>query len=342
MRAPLLSACVAGVRPLVGPVAVSAPPVPVEIVPGRDHKGYELPLLGTFVLLLGRQNQIVPERRWKQARLSAPGLTLWYRGGVRTEDPRNWASSPDAFELDAHTVHVWRIPLDQPERCIEQLSAWLSADERDRAERFHFDRDRNRFVVGRAATRAILARCLKTTAGEVRFTYGPQGKPSLVNVPGPLTLYFNLAHSQALALLAVARDREVGVDVEAVRRLLNADQIVERFFSRREVDVYRHIAEPDRPEAFFRCWTRKEAYLKALGTGLSTPLDAFDVSLMADDPRLLHVADHPEEVARWSMRELRPEPGYLAAIIAEGSDWSLSCWHWDAERELLDRGISHS
>lgn len=246
------------------------------------------------------------------------------------------------MDLDAHTVHVWRIPLDQPDWHIAWLTGSLSPDEREVAGRFHFVMHRNRYIAGRGAMRAILARYLGSEPSQVCFAYGAQGKPALATAPADQRLCFNLAHSQALGLLAVASDREVGIDVEGFRRLENASQVAERFFSSREVAAYREIAECNRTEAFLRCWTRKEAYLKALGTGLSTPLDRFDVSLEPDDPRILHVADSPDEVARWSMRELRPQPCYIAAVVAEGADWSLRCWHWDAAREASDRDPSHS
>jgi 4'-phosphopantetheinyl transferase len=140
-------------------------------------------------------------------------------------------------------------------------------------------------------------------------------------------LRFNLSHSQDLALYAVTSNREVGVDLEYIQRDFDTRQIAERFFSTREIAALHALPANLQTESFFRCWTRKEAYVKARGEGLSLPLEQFDVSLSPDDPAaLLNVAGNPAEVSRWSLRELTPAPGYMAAIAVEGKDLSLSCF----------------
>lgn len=251
---------------------------------------------------------------------------------VRVPDP-TWPSPPQVPSLPGDRVHLWRIWLDRPAGYAEPLIQILSADERARAERFRFERDRNRFIIGRSALRTILAGQLGTGPGRVRFTYGPQGKPYLAQDAGSGGIRFNMAHSHGLALLALARDRELGVDLEWVRPLPDADQIAARFFSAAEHTTFRELPKDQRQEAFYLCWTRKEAYIKAVGEGLSRPLSQFDVSLTPGQPaRLLRVEGDPAEIDRWSLVSLAPAAGYLAALAVEGQDRPLECWQYNPER----------
>jgi 4'-phosphopantetheinyl transferase len=145
-------------------------------------------------------------------------------------------------------------------------------------------------------------------------------------------LGFNLAHSHELALYAITRGREVGIDLERIRSNLVDEQIAERFFSPREVVVLRGLPTHRQREAFFNCWTRKEAYVKAKGQGLSIPLDQFDVSLAPGEPAaLLSTQWHPQEASRWSLQKLNPGCGYVAALAVEGHDWQVKCWQWSAD-----------
>nr|ASV46661.1 hypothetical protein [uncultured bacterium] len=142
---------------------------------------------------------------------------------------------------------------------------------------------------------------------------------------------FNVSHSGEMALYAFARGRELGVDVEEVRRMEDGLHIAERFFSQAEVAVFRSLPEEIRDDAFFNCWTRKEAYIKAVGEGLSFPLHVFDVSLAPGEPARLLASRDPQQAERWSLRGLPdPAPGYRAAIVVEGEGWDLACWRWDA------------
>jgi 4'-phosphopantetheinyl transferase len=227
-------------------------------------------------------------------------------------------------------VHVWRAPLSisDPERA--DLLATLSPDERARADRFHFDRDRAHFIAGRGFLRAILGAYLDVAPRALVFDYSPHGKPRLATGAGGLR--FNLSHSHDLALCAVALDRELGVDVEYIQPRLE-EGIAERFFSRREVAALRSLPAEAQSAAFFACWTRKEAYVKAHGQGLSLRLDRFDVSLAPGEPAaLLRTEDDPAEAMRWSLRELVPGPGYAGALAAEGQTWRLRCWQWLSAR----------
>jgi 4'-phosphopantetheinyl transferase len=198
----------------------------------------------------------------------------------------------------------------------------LSADELARAKRLRLPADRHRFIASRGALRQILSGYLNTEAQRLRFRYGPHGKPSLAGPaePCPLEqppLHFSLSHSADLALVAVSRGRRVGVDVERVCADVSSE-VVARCFSRREQDELQSLPAHIQHLAFFDCWTRKEAYLKARGEGLSIPLHRFDVSLAPGQPaRLLHSAGDPDECSRWSLADLRPGPGFVATLAVE-------------------------
>lgn len=238
-----------------------------------------------------------------------------------------WSFPPADLALSNNDVHVWRVSLDQPASRLQQLAQTLSADERTRAERFYFEKDRNHFIVGRGLLRTILGRYLDIEPGRLQFCYGARGKPALAETPGGSMLNFNLSHSQGLALYAVTCNREIGVDLECIRPMLEAEQIVLRFFSARENAVFRALPQSQKHEAFFHCWTRKEAYLKAIGLGLAQPLNQIEVSLAPGEPaKLLSIEGAPQESSRWSLLDLKPASGYVAALAVEGSAWHLASW----------------
>jgi medium-chain acyl-[acyl-carrier-protein] hydrolase len=233
-----------------------------------------------------------------------------------------WEPAAGPPPLGAGDVHVWRVPLDQPEESRTVLRRLLSADEEDRARRFHFPRDRDRFTVCRGALRALLGRYLAHDPARLRFAYGTHGKPA----PAAGGLRFNVTHADGLALLAITGGREVGVDLERVRPGMATEEIAARYFSAREVAALRSVPPNLRTEAFFNCWTRKEAYLKATGDGLMRALDRFDVTLSPGEPAaLLANRDEPAEARRWSLRELSPGPGFVGAVAVEGQSWKLWC-----------------
>ncbi|MBI3243492.1 MAG: 4'-phosphopantetheinyl transferase superfamily protein [Chloroflexi bacterium] len=242
-----------------------------------------------------------------------------------------WPSPPASPALRGNDVHLWRADLNQPSRVLSQLAQTLSADEHQRAERFHFDVHRHHFIVGRGFLRTVLASYLGIEPDQVQFNYGPQGKPGLQNSGGFPGLQFNLAHSHELAVLAVTQDREIGVDVEYIRPVLDMEQVAARNFSPRENVILNSLPVSERQPAFFTCWTRKEAYIKAIGEGLSRPLDQFDVSLTPGEAaNLLWVAGRPEEALRWSLCELDVGAGYVAALAVEGQDLSITKWQWQS------------
>jgi 4'-phosphopantetheinyl transferase len=200
-----------------------------------------------------------------------------------------------------------------------------------RAARFHFVRDRRRFIVGRGLLRTLLGRYLRLAPAALRFAYTPLGKPFLIADDAPEPLCFNLSHSNELALFAFSRNRAVGVDIEHVRPVDDYEQIAARFFAPAECAQLRTLPDGQRARAFFSCWTRKEAYIKAHGVGLSLPLERFTVSIAPDEPAgLLATLDDPAEAARWSLLALPAGPDYEAALAVAGDGWQLSCWQWHA------------
>jgi len=226
-------------------------------------------------------------------------------------------------------VHVWRATLDKTPSQIQGFLHSLAADEHVRAERFYFERDREHFIAARGVLRAILGSYLHRTPENLSFCYNAHGKPALAGESDDDAIRFNVSHSHAVALFAVTRGREVGIDLEHIRFDVAVAEIAERFFSRREIATLRALPTETQRQAFFRCWTRKEAYIKARGGGLSLPLDQFDVSLAPGEPAaVLSTQGDPSEASRWSLHELTPAPGYVAALAVAGHAWHLTRWQW--------------
>ena len=245
-----------------------------------------------------------------------------------------WCSPPDSLTLGSDEVHVWRASLNCTEAKVQVLKQTLVAEELRRTGRYHFQKDREHFIVARGLLRTILGRYLDMEPGQLRFCYGPHGKPALARDPGEDGLRFNLSHSHGLALFAVSRGRELGVDLEYIEAHLADDQIAERFFSPREVALLRDLPKDVQREAFFIFWTRKEAFIKATGKSLSLPLNQFEVSLVPGKPIVLLSTngDH-QKASRWSLQPLAARSGYAAALCVEGHDWRLKSWQWSESSE---------
>lgn len=216
-------------------------------------------------------------------------------------------------KIPAGVARVWHWPLHVSALEVRDLRKVLSPDELERAERYRFDRHRNEFISTRAVLRMVLASYTAQSAGSLSFDYSAQGKPALKN--GPPDLRFNVSHTEGLAVLAVVRDREIGVDAEKIRPQPDAQKLAKRFFSVREHRFLEKLSGDELQRAFFRCWTRKEAYIKAKGEGLSLPLHAFDVSLEEDQPAaLVGTRPDPTEAGRWTLCDLSVGQGYAAAL----------------------------
>jgi 4'-phosphopantetheinyl transferase len=241
-----------------------------------------------------------------------------------------WNSPPTHLEAPSNMIHVWRASLDPPVRYIERLMCVLSDAEHVRARQFYFERDRKRFITGRGLLRIILGRYLAFSPHRLQFYYGVAGKPALSASQATQGIEFSVSHSHGLILYAVTCSGRIGIDVEHVRTIPNTDHIAQRSFSLREYAVFRALPLEQRQAAFFYAWTRKEAYLKACGEGLSGELDRIDVSLAPFEPaRRLSIRDDPQASSHWSLQELAPAPGYVAAVASEGqSGPPLSCLQW--------------
>jgi len=238
-----------------------------------------------------------------------------------------WPVAPAFLKLAAPEVHVWQAGLDFEPGVLAQLHTTLAGDEQARAARFHFQKDQNHYIAARGILRSILGRYLLLEPGQIAFEYNSHGKPALIRDLNGADLRFNVSHSHGLALFAFNLGRDIGVDVESLRPDFATDEIAARFFAPQEVAVLSSIANPDRARAFFNCWTRKEAFVKARGVGISLGLDQFVVSLAPGEPAaLLHANDDAEAAKRWMIREFDVGPEFAAALAVEGTGLELRCW----------------
>jgi len=244
-------------------------------------------------------------------------------------DLNSYHPPPKVITLDRDEVHVWRAFLDLTKSRIQTLYQSLSSDEQARARRFYFQKDRNHFIIVHGVLRDILSRYLDIQPAQLCFCYSRHGKPALTKESGGDKVRFNLSRSHGLALYAVACSLEMGIDLERIRPDIAEEQIAERFFSPREVSAIRALPENIQKEVFFNCWTRKEAYIKAIGKGLSFPLHLVEVSISPkESAALLSIKGNQREASNWSLRDLIPGPGYTAALVVKGHYWRLKCWQW--------------
>lgn len=246
--------------------------------------------------------------------------------------------SPKQFpSLLNDEVHIWRVPLNQNSERTLLSQQVLSTDEREKAARFYFDKDRNQFVQARAALRFILSEYLNVDPRTLEFSYGPQGKPTIANEHANSSLRFNLSRRDGLAMIAFTRGREIGIDVDLVRVDLPVLEIAETSFSEGELATLRSLPESLRAAGFYNCWTRKEAYVKGRGEGLSFPLKQFDVSLTPGDPAkllnlsddILSLQDDVDEADCWTLQEIQVGENHVAALAVEGRNLIVTCRDWD-------------
>ncbi|MCU0545826.1 MAG: 4'-phosphopantetheinyl transferase superfamily protein [Oscillatoriaceae cyanobacterium Prado104] len=244
---------------------------------------------------------------------------------------RTWQTPTANLTISDTEIHLWRAELDRPQSQIQNIAQTLSDSELQRADRFRFDRDKIRFIARRAALRGILSRYLNVAPNQVQFSYGPCGKPEIAdNLDSGIC--FNLSDSQGLALYAVTRGRKIGVDLEQIRDIPHIEELANRFFSKQESTALQAVAAEEKIAAFFNCWTRKEAYIKAMGDGLSFPLDKFSVSLIPGEPaKLLNVDGDRSAPELWYLKELVTAPNYIAAIAVECKGdraFEITNWEW--------------
>lgn len=252
---------------------------------------------------------------------------------MREPPGSDWEIPPTGIALNQNEVHVWMANLDNQQPFTEVLWRALSGDEQERAARFRFLKDRLQFIFARGILREILGCYLKVPPGSLRFQYSAYGKPSLAEEFCSTRLQFNISHTNGIILLAFAIDLELGIDVEKVQSDLATEELAERYFSAHEVAVIRSLPKSLRAEAFFNCWTQKEAFIKAIGEGLSCPLDQFDVVPTPGEPAgLLATRMQGNPASKWVLKRLNVKPGFKAAIAVENKEWELSCWQWAKRR----------
>lgn len=231
----------------------------------------------------------------------------------------HWLPISEPLPLSRDAVHVVRVPLQADDDQIALFQSLLSPDESARADRFKVPQPRRHFIVCRATLRRLLAACLNCKPTDVEFEYGLHGKPSLRSVGGATSrIQFSVSHSADHALIAIAMDRQVGIDLEFQDPAVRILKLAKRFFSPRESAELAGLKESDQLAGFFRCWTCKEAYLKGTGFGLSFSLSKFSVSVDPYQPaKLLEVVDQPEELDRWRLISLHPAAAFSAALLIE-------------------------
>lgn len=242
--------------------------------------------------------------------------------------PLSCSVPPQRMSVTADQVHVWHAPLDISQSEVTGLEETLAPDELSRAARFRRAADRQRFITCRGLLREILARYVGEAPGALEFCYGPSGKPGLKSASGAHPLRFNVSHSQELAAIAIARDREVGIDIEHFQTDFAWEEIAASFFSAQEVNVLYSLPVQDRYEAFLTAWTCKEACAKGRGDGLSLPLEQLEPSRLPDQPWSFNPARNPQESSRWMLKTFTPLAGYAGALAAEGTGWQIRCWQW--------------
>jgi 4'-phosphopantetheinyl transferase len=250
---------------------------------------------------------------------------------------QQWLTPSADHVLAIDEVHVWRARVDRCESCLDGLSEVITAEERGRAGTFHFAIDRHRCLIGRALARILLAHHLGQAPQELTFEHNAFHKPRLAG-KFAAGLEFNISHSGEWLLIALAHRRALGVDVERMREDMATAEIAARFFSPYECAALASLPAPMQCAAFFECWTRKEAYLKARGDGLSLPLDLFDVAFLPGaEARLLATRHDPQELRRWSLCALDVGAGHKAALAVEGVGWQLRQWEWPGGTNFLSR-----
>jgi 4'-phosphopantetheinyl transferase len=238
--------------------------------------------------------------------------------------------APANLSLANDDIHIWCASLEVPISRTRMLLNTLSPDERKRAGRFHFAKDRKHFIVGRGILRTLLGKYLAIEPGKIQFCYGNYGKPEISYPVGQKKIHFNISHSDGVALFVFTLGRKIGIDIEKVRDISGMVQISKRFFSTNEYHLFSALPQNQMKKAFFNCWTRKEAFLKATGKGLAMPMDSFEVSFMPGEPvSLLNIQSAKKNSANWILRALSCIPGYISAIAVETDRRHRVCWQYN-------------
>ena len=244
---------------------------------------------------------------------------------METSDRGSWRPPPPDLHLNSEVVHLWMVDLNHPKSPDSNELAFLSHKEKERAARFHFERDRSRYISAHVALRKLLSRYLHVDPSLIQFLVGEKGKPYLNPAAHSSNLRFNLSHSADLAVYAFTLGIDVGIDVEAVRPINDFESLARSSFSPGEYANLNALPLHQKLDAFFNCWTRKEALIKALGEGLSLPLDHFEVSLGEPARLLAYSSDLPLD-GSWTLVSLQPVFGYIAALAIHTEQFRLNCY----------------
>jgi 4'-phosphopantetheinyl transferase len=251
---------------------------------------------------------------------------------VANSQPDNWRPQRQADQLRLSEVHLWNVSLDTFSEKSGYFRSTLSADEKERADRFLKNEDRERYTITRGALRSLLGAYLAIEPREVEFAYNTLGKPSLVGMGSQVALNFSVSHSGAQALLGFARGRRIGVDLERLSADADVLELAERYFSSNEFETLRLLTAEMQHEAFYCGWTRKEAYLKARGEGIVFGLERVEVSLVPGERTIIKkVSDDPNVSENWILEHLLPAPNYIAAVAAEGHDLTFRFFRWEPD-----------
>jgi len=234
--------------------------------------------------------------------------------------PDKWSTPPAHLTLIRNDLHIWRVALEVRSESLTRHSTVLSADELARADRYVFARDRQHFIVARATLRLLLGKYLCTSPSSMHFEVGPYGKPFLIEEFQPSKVKFNVSHAYGVALFAFTISGECGIDVEKIRPEFATREVAKNYFSAQEITELDALSPSLFATGFFQCWTRKEAYLKARGAGLQVPLDSFAVTATPERPLELFSCDS----SRWSIYSFQPFQDFVAAVVAERLEWTLS------------------
>ena len=246
--------------------------------------------------------------------------------------PDNWRPQRQADQLHQNEVHLWSVSLETASEKLGYFRSTLSADEKERVDRFLKIEDGERYTITRGALRFLLGAYLAIEPGEIEFAYNALGKPSLAGMGAQPALNFSVSHSGAQALLGFARGRRIGVDLECVSPEPDVLELAERYFSSNEFETLRSLTAEMQHEAFYCGWTRKEAYLKARGEGIFFGLERVEVSLVPGKrAKIKKVSDDPNASENWILEHLLPAPNYIGAVAAEGHDLTFRYFRWEPD-----------
>ena len=242
-----------------------------------------------------------------------------------------WSVPPATPHLAKNDVHVWRASVAQSMHHMRHLRETLSVEERERADRFRFAEHRDQYMVARGLLRLLLSQYLGREPDELKFDTTPYGKPVLMPHDGGDALHFNLSHSSGVVLFAISRDRDVGIDIEALHRDVAYEGIAEVVFSSREAAMIRDLRGTIRRDAFFTCWTCREAYVKARGQGLSRGLSQIDVVVdLRETASVLKIDDEDRDPSVWLIERFDPGPGFVGALAVGGSGSQQRYWQFES------------